>query len=106
LGDDHLQAEPGQGVLVVSDQVLAVALVAPLVVVGAGVDVVAVTPGECLDRPRGGDSGRCTRAQTDLTWQGAMESRSATLQVAGEFQRCSKCSADDFTQRAVRGKMP
>jgi len=36
----------------------------------------------------------------------AMDSRSATLQVAGEFQRCSKCSADDFTQRAVRGKMP
>jgi hypothetical protein len=35
-----------------------------------------------------------------------MESRSATLQVAGEFQRCSKCSADDFTQRAVRGKIP
>jgi hypothetical protein len=32
----------------------------------------------------------------------AMQSRSAAHQVAGDFQRCFKCSADHFTQHAAR----
>jgi hypothetical protein len=35
-----------------------------------------------------------------------IESASAANQSAGTFQRCPKCGADHFTQRAWRGKSP
>jgi hypothetical protein len=61
LGEDNLQAEAGQSLLVVADQMLAVALVAPLVVVGAGVHVVAVVahdrPGDAQQGVGDGDRG-------------------------------------------------